>query len=71
MADRLKGLGFRVVALGGANKAYQRTTVFWSYAEARPAAKALAAKMGWQVGPKPTNLSTTVALHIIVGEDEI
>lgn len=71
LADRLSKLGFRVVALGGANREYQQTTVFWSYRDAKPAAEALAERMGWQVGPKPSNLSTTVALHVIVGHDEV
>ena len=69
MADRLAQLGFDVVALGGSSKAYATTTVFWSYTESQEAAEALAAKEGWAVGPKPSNLSTTVALHVIVGDD--
>lgn len=69
MADRLAQLGFDVVALGGSSKAYAETTVFWSYTESQEAAEALAAKEGWAVGPKPSNLSTTVALHVIVGDD--
>lgn len=69
MADRLAQLGFDVVALGGSSKAYATTTVFWSYTESEEAAEALAAKEGWAVAPKPSNLSTTVALHVIVGDD--
>lgn len=69
MADRLAKLGFDVVALGGSSKPYTTTTVFWSYAESTAAAEALAAREGWAVGPKPSNLSTTVALHVIVGDD--
>ena len=69
MADRLAQLGFDVVALGGSSKAYTVTTVFWSYTESQAAAEALAEKEGWAVAPKPSNLSTTVAIHVIVGDD--
>jgi hypothetical protein len=69
MADRLAQLGFDVVALGGSSKAYSVTTVFWSYTESQEAAEALAEKEGWAVSPKPSNLSTTVALHVVVGDD--
>lgn len=69
MADKLASLGFDVIAVGGANRVYQETTVFWSFAEAEKAAERLAARFGWGVAPKPSNLSTTVDLHVIVGED--
>lgn len=70
MADRLARLGFDVYSVEGASTSYARTTVFWSYEEARPAAEALAGKFGWDAAPKPTNLSATVALHVVVGDDE-
>ncbi len=70
MADRLAGLGFDVYTVDSASSAYSQTTVFWSYAEARPAAEALAKKFGWASGEKPSNLSTSVALHVVVGTDE-
>lgn len=70
MADRLAGLGFDVYAVDSASASYSQTTVFWSYAEARPAAEALAKKFGWASGEKPSNLSTSVALHVVVGTDE-
>ena len=70
MADRLAGLGFDVYAVDSASAGYSQTTVFWSYAEARPAAEALAKKFGWASGEKPSNLSTSVALHVVVGTDE-
>ncbi len=69
MADQLSQEGFEVVAVAGASTQYELTTVFWSYEESRAAAEALAARFGWQVGAKPENLSTTVALHIVVGLD--
>lgn len=69
MADRLAGLGYDVIALGGANRVYQATTVFWSFDESRKAAERLAARFGWESGPKPSNLSTTVDIHVVVGED--
>jgi hypothetical protein len=70
VADELEKLGYEIVNLEGASKAYPATTVYWSYPEARKPAQRLAAHFGWEAGPKPENLSTTVALHIIVGADE-
>lgn len=69
MADKLAELGYEVIAVGGANRVYQTTTVFWSFAEAREAAERLAQRFGWDSGPKPSNLSTQVDMHVIVGED--
>lgn len=70
IADRLSGLGFRIEAIDDASRPYERTIVFWSYPEAETAATRLAARFGWDVGPKPENLSSSVALHIVVGADE-
>ncbi|CAN5588275.1 hypothetical protein BH20ACT23_BH20ACT23_21370 [soil metagenome] len=70
MADRLEGLGFQVVNVVPAAINYAETTVLWSYAESEDAAGRLAERFGWQVKPKPDNLSTQVALHIVVGADE-
>ncbi|MDP9226107.1 MAG: LytR C-terminal domain-containing protein [Actinomycetota bacterium] len=69
MADRLATLGFQIIAVGGSSRAYPRTTVFWAYPSAEPAAKALAAHFGWVVAPKPDNLSAQVAVHVVVGAD--
>jgi hypothetical protein len=69
MANQLTELGFEVVAIQGSSKAYDLTTVFWSYAESQEAAERLAERFGWQVGPKPGNLSRTVAVHVVVGFD--
>ena len=71
VASTLTGLGFRIEAIDDSSKAYARTTVFWSYPEAQKAAEALAARMGWVAQPKPENLSDTVAVHVVVGEDEV
>lgn len=70
MADRLEELGFQVVNVVPAAINYAETTVLWSYAESEDAAARLAERFGWQVKPKPDNLSTQVALHIVVGADE-
>lgn len=70
VAAELEKLGYEIVNLEGASKAYSSTTVYWSYPEARKPAQRLAAHFGWDAGPKPENLSTTVALHVIVGADE-
>ena len=69
MADRLTHLGFKVRAINP-SVSYARTTVYWSYPAAAPAARALAARFGWDVGPKPANLSPTVSIHVVVGADE-
>ena len=71
VADRLTGLGFRIEALDDASRSYERTIVYWSYPEATEAAERLADRFGWEVGPKPDNLSSTVALHVVVGADEL
>jgi hypothetical protein len=71
IAAKLEGLGFRIEAIDESSAAYPRTTVFWSYPEAQEAAERLAARFGWLVDEKPDNLSTTVAVHVVVGEDEV
>jgi len=70
IAAELEELGYEIINLEGASKAYAATTVYWSYEEARKPALRLAEHYGWEAGPKPENLSSTVALHIIVGADE-
>lgn len=70
MADRLSSLGFEVVSIQGSSKEYGATTVFWSFPEAQEAAERLAKRFGWDSGPKPSNLSSTVDLHVVVGTDE-
>lgn len=69
MADRLARLGFRVDAVNPAT-ARPLTTVFWSFPEGEEAARRLADRFGWVAEPKPDNLSATVALHVVVGDDE-
>lgn len=70
VAGELARLGYTIVAVRGSSAAYERTTVFWSSEQARPAAQELAAYMGWLAEPKPGNLSGTVDLHVVVGADE-
>jgi cytoskeletal protein RodZ len=69
MADQLATLGFEVVAVAGSSKAYSATTVFYSFPEAQEAAERLAARHGWAVAAKPSNLSATVDIHVVVGDD--
>lgn len=71
MADRLSSLGYEVVSIQGSSKEYSATTVFWSFPEAQEAAERLAARFGWRSGPKPSNLSSTADLHVVVGTDEL
>ena len=70
MADRLSSLGFEVVAIEGSSKQYSQTTVFWSFPSAQEAAERLAARFGWLAAAKPSNLSSTVDIHVVVGGDE-
>jgi hypothetical protein len=70
MASRLGALGYEVVAIEGSSRQYPRTTVFWSFPQAQKAAEALAQRFGWVAQPKPSNLSSTVDLHVVVGTDE-
>jgi hypothetical protein len=70
MAQRLTELGYRVESIEEASASYRDTTVFWSYAGARRAGRALAARFDWLVEMKPSNLSAEVAVHVVVGEDE-
>jgi hypothetical protein len=70
MGARLESLGYRVVVTGQAATVYERTTVFWSNASARPAAKALAERFRWVARRKPANLSSSVSMHVVVGTDE-
>lgn len=71
MADRLSSLGYDVVAVEGSSAQYSETTVFWSFPGAQQAAERLAEKYGWLAAAKPSNLSSTVDLHVVVGSDEI
>lgn len=71
MADRLSTAGFDVVAVQGSSKQYTQTTVFWSFPEAQEAAERLADKFGWLVDIRPSNLSSTVDIHVVVGSDEV
>jgi hypothetical protein len=70
MANRLENLGFRIAAVGRAASVYDRTTVFWSFDASRRAGRLLARRFGWEVDPAPVNLSRSVALHVVVGQDE-
>ena len=69
MSDELSGLGFDVVVVNEASKPYPSTTVFWSSEASREAAEALAARFDWAAEPKPSNLTDSVSLHVVVGDD--
>ena len=69
MSNELTDLGFQVVVVNDASKAYPATTVFWSTDAAREAAEALAERFGWVAEEKPGNLTDSVSLHVVVGED--
>jgi len=69
MSDELSGLGFEVVVVNSASKAYASTTVFWSSDASREAAEALAGRFDWVAELKPANLTDSVSLHVVVGDD--
>jgi hypothetical protein len=71
MAERLRGLGFNVVAVEFSSTNYKETTVFWSVPESQDAAEALAERFGWASDLKPGNLADTVSMHVVVGKDEV
>lgn len=70
VVDRLRELGYRVVATGRAVRLYERSTVFFTEGHrddaliVREDIPALSV-----VEEKPDNLSDTVEAHIVVGED--
>ncbi len=70
MVDRLVALGFAVPFRSEASTTYTSTTVFWSYPDAKTAARRLAERFGWKAERKPGNLSPDVTLHVVVGRDE-
>jgi hypothetical protein len=70
MAQRLRGLGYEVVAIHPASRIYRKTTVFWSHSEDKDASIELAKHFSWPAEHKPRNLSGSVTAHVVVGEDE-
>ena len=69
-ARRLTRLGYRVVSVAPGIGPYPRTTVFWSRAPDRAAARALAVRFGWKAGPRRPSLSPSVSVHLVMGRDE-
>ena len=70
MADRLARLGYSVVAVSPSSKGYAQTVVFWT-GEAENIAEPLAERFDWGSDPAPSNLSSEVQLHVVVGEDAL
>jgi hypothetical protein len=70
MAQRLRGLGYDVVAIHPASRIYRRTTVFWSHSEDKEASVRLARHFSWPAEHKPRNLSGSITAHVVVGRDE-
>ena len=71
MSNELTGLGFEVVVVNEAAKPYPSTTVFWSTEASREAAEALAGRFDWVAAEKPANLTDSVSLHVVVGDDYV
>ncbi|MDQ3752748.1 MAG: LytR C-terminal domain-containing protein [Actinomycetota bacterium] len=70
MVGRLAALGFAVPFEAEASMIYRDTTVYWSFPEAKAAARRLAGRFGWKSGARPSNLSPDVTVHVVVGRDE-
>lgn len=70
MADRLARLGYEVVAVSPSSKGYPETVVFWT-GDAQNVALPLAERFEWNSDPAPSNLSSEVQLHVVVGEDAL
>lgn len=70
MADKLARLGYSVVAVSPAARGYPETVVFWT-GDAERIGAALADRYGWKLEPAPSNLSTEVELHVVVGDDAL
>ena len=66
--QKLTRLGYEVAAVNR-YLASERSTVYWSSDGSKDAAKALAAKLGWDAEEKPSELSSEVSLHVLVGAD--
>lgn len=71
VVNRLRDLGFQIVAVNPAAKIYKKTTVFWSKPSGRDAARSLAGNFEWKSAPRPRNLSKSVSTHVVVGRDEL
>ncbi|HEX2029410.1 MAG TPA: LytR C-terminal domain-containing protein [Nitriliruptorales bacterium] len=68
--QRLRDAGYRVVARNRAARRYAQGTVFYTRgheAEARQVAGDLPGR--WVVDEKPSNLSASVGVHVVVGTD--
>jgi hypothetical protein len=69
MSNELTDLGYQVVVVNEASKTYPQTTVFWSTEASQEAAEVLAERFGWVAEAKPGNLTDSVSLHVVVGDD--
>jgi hypothetical protein len=70
MANRLAKLGYKIYAIN-TGLTIDRTTVYWSTSEGRPAAISLAAYFGWDVRIAPSSLSGEVDVAVVVGSDDV
>ncbi len=69
LAEELRGDGYRVIAENPALR-YDATTVLWATPDGEAAARQVAADIGAsEVREQPGNLSTSVAVHVVVGAD--
>lgn len=69
VADELRGDGYNVIVVNQSYRTYDTTTVFFTEGN-EPAARQLASDYGFaRVEAKPSNLSSSVDIHLVVGKD--
>lgn len=69
IADEMEADGYRIVVVNQASKVYDVTTVFYT-AGFEDSARQIARTYGFdRVEEKPSNLSDTVRVHLVVGRD--
>jgi cobalamin biosynthesis protein CobT len=69
VADQMEADGYRIVVVNRASRVYAVTTVFWTPGN-EAAARQIAAQYGFdRVELRPDNLSDTVSVHVVVGQD--
>lgn len=66
---RLRADGYKVVATNEASRIYSRTEVFYSPGHEAEARQIAAAYGFSSVRPKPSNLTSSVDVHLVIGRD--
>lgn len=70
VADDLEALGYEIEAVNP-YLARDKTVVYWSSADSKEAAQALAEHYDWSASAKPQDLSSEVSIHVLLGADAL